>query len=178
MKKHLFTLFVLISLLAGCGSSRQESFVATGESSKTPAESAFETAVTEIFEARNLPGVAAGLWQPGRPPLLLLLGEADKEAGRPLSLADRFRIGSVTKSFTVTLILQLAEEGVISLDDPIGQYIPGIQNPDATLEQLANMTSGIFNYSEEPLYQQQIVSDFAQPWTNQQLIGFANLNDP
>ena len=122
--------------------------------------------------------MAAGLWQPGRQPFLLLLGEADKSSGRAPTAADSFRIGSVTKSFTVTLILQLAEEGALSLQDPIGDYIPNIQNPDATLEQLANMTSGIFNYTENQDFVELFVSDFARVWTNQQLIDYANEGSP
>ena len=54
------------------------------------------------------------------------------------------RIGSVTKSFVTTLLLRLAQEGGLSLDDPISRYIAGVPNGDAiTLRQLANMTSGL-----------------------------------
>src|SRR5690606_33470202 len=110
-------------------------------------EAAFQQSLELFFEANQLPAVAAGLWQPGRAPFIVLLGDADIESGRRPAVDDRFRIGSVTKSFTVTVLLQLADEGLLSLDDPIGDYLPSIHNPEATLEQLANMTSGIFNYS-------------------------------
>ncbi|WP_425312585.1 serine hydrolase [Martelella limonii] len=54
------------------------------------------------------------------------------------------RIGPVTKTFTVTALLQLVEEGKVSLDDTIDQYVDGVPNGDrATMRQLANMTSGV-----------------------------------
>jgi D-alanyl-D-alanine carboxypeptidase len=57
------------------------------------------------------------------------------------------RIGSVTKTFTGTVILQLAQEGKLSLDDTIDKYEPGIPNGDkVTLRMLANMTSGVASY--------------------------------
>ncbi len=177
MKKQLFILISLF-LSFGCGSSSFDPTPVTPGSTLTTTESAFRQAVLDTFEAQDLPAVAAGLWQPGRQPILLLLGEAGLETGRPPTSTDSFRIGSVTKSFTVTLIMQLAEEGALSLDDPIGNYIPGIQNPDATLEQLANMTSGIFNYTENQQFVELFVADFARVWTNQQLIEYANDGSP
>lgn len=57
------------------------------------------------------------------------------------------RIGSVTKTFTGTLILQLAQDGELSLNDKINEYVPGIPNgKKITLRMLANMTSGIASY--------------------------------
>lgn len=57
------------------------------------------------------------------------------------------RIGSVTKTFTGTLILLLAQEGKLALDDTIDKYYPGIPNGNKiTLRMLANMTSGVSSY--------------------------------
>jgi CubicO group peptidase (beta-lactamase class C family) len=177
MKKQFLILLALF-LTYGCGSSSFEATPVSTGSTLTQTESAFQQAVLDSFEAQELPAVAAGLWQPGRPPFLLLLGEANKENGRAPTSTDGFRVGSVTKSFTVTLILQLAEEGALSLEDPIGKYIPNIQNPNATLEQLANMTSGIFNYTENQQFVELFVEDFARVWTSQQLIQYANDGSP
>ena len=47
-------------------------------------------------------------------------------AKRPMSVADRFRIGSVTKSFVATIVLQLVNEGKLSLDDSVEQWLPGV----------------------------------------------------
>lgn len=64
-----------------------------------------------------------------------------------MSTDMHLRIGSVTKTFTGTLILQLAEDGKLELDDTIDKYYPGIPNGNTiTLRMLANMTSGIASY--------------------------------
>ena len=72
------------------------------------------------------------------------------ERKRP-SLNQLFRIGSVTKTFTGTVILQLAQRGDIDLDDAVSRYWPGVPNGDRiTIEQLMTMHSGLYNYSESP----------------------------
>ncbi|MFC6172805.1 serine hydrolase domain-containing protein [Subtercola frigoramans] len=75
-------------------------------------------------------------------------GVADPSTGAPMEVGMHTRIGSVTKTFTGTLLMQLAEDKKLSLDDTIGKYIPGIPNGDQiTLRQLASMTSGIASYT-------------------------------
>ena len=59
------------------------------------------------------------------------------------------RIGSETKTFTVTALLELVDEGKVGLDDPIGKYVDGVPNGDRiTLRELAGMRSGLFNYTD------------------------------
>ena len=65
-------------------------------------------------------------------------GLADIESGAPLSPAHRFRIGSVTKLFVATVVLQLVGEGALALDDEVGPIADGV-----TLRQLLNHTSGL-----------------------------------
>ena len=58
------------------------------------------------------------------------------------------RIGSVTKTFTVSLLLKAAADGLLSLDDTVDRYVDGVPNGDSiTLRQMANMTSGIASYT-------------------------------
>ncbi|MBE2318078.1 beta-lactamase family protein [Solirubrobacter sp. CPCC 204708] len=61
---------------------------------------------------------------------------------------DRFRVGSVTKTFVSTTILQLEAEGRLSLDDPAERYVPGVGA--IPLRALLNHTSGLNNHSEDP----------------------------
>src|SRR5690349_10652671 len=60
----------------------------------------------------------------------------------------RFRVGSVTKTFTAVVVLQLEAEGRLALDDPIERYVPGAG--PAPLRTLLNHTSGIPNHAEDP----------------------------
>jgi D-alanyl-D-alanine carboxypeptidase len=70
----------------------------------------------------------------------------------PMRVADRSRIGSVTKSFTATVVLQLAAEKKLGLGDTVERWLPGvISNGDAiSIRQLLNHTSGIYDYAGDP----------------------------
>ena len=78
---------------------------------------------------------------------MIARGLANLETREPMDVRDHIRIGSVTKSFVTTLVVELDEEGLLSLDDPISGYVAGVPGGDRiTLRQLADMTSGLRNY--------------------------------
>jgi CubicO group peptidase (beta-lactamase class C family) len=73
------------------------------------------------------------------------VGMADRDRGLPMAPTSVFEIGSVTKSFVAAAVLQLAADGALSLDDPIGRYVPGLDGPvaAASVESLLLHTSGL-----------------------------------
>ncbi|MFB6892182.1 serine hydrolase domain-containing protein [Kitasatospora sp. NPDC056327] len=81
-------------------------------------------------------------------------GVTDLDTNRPARADGYFRIGSVTKTFVATVVLQLAEEGRLRLDDSVQKLLPGtVPGGDAiTLRQLLNHTSGLFDYLEDPRF--------------------------
>lgn len=80
-------------------------------------------------------------------------GTADLRTGRPVPADAAFRIGSATKTFVATVVLQLADEGRLSLDDTVAHWLPGVvsgngnDGADITIRQLLNHTSGIYDYT-------------------------------
>lgn len=86
-------------------------------------------------------------------------GTADLGTGRPMNTTDRFRVGSVTKTFTATVVLQLAAERRLSLDAPVDRYLPGLirsggyDGRHITVRQLLQHTSGLPDYLEAPEWQ-------------------------
>jgi D-alanyl-D-alanine carboxypeptidase len=95
----------------------------------------------------HLPGAIVGVSREGREPWTIARGVANLETRRPMTVRSHVRIGSVTKAFVTTLLMELAQEGRLSLDDPISAYVAGVPSGDAiTLRQLANMTSGLSDY--------------------------------
>ncbi|MFB8237829.1 serine hydrolase domain-containing protein [Kitasatospora purpeofusca] len=81
-------------------------------------------------------------------------GVTDLESRRPARADGRFRIGSVTKTFVSTVVLQLVDEGRLRLDDPVERHLPGVV-PDGgaiTVRQLLNHTSGLHDYLDDPRY--------------------------
>jgi D-alanyl-D-alanine carboxypeptidase len=72
-------------------------------------------------------------------------------AGRGARADQRFRVGSVTKTFTATIVLQLIDEGRLHLDDPVARYLPGLV-PAArgiTIRQLLDHRSGLANFTDD-----------------------------
>ena len=78
----------------------------------------------------------------------------------------RFGIASIKKTFVATLILKLAEEGTLSLDDPISRWMPNVQfiNPATTLRHLLSHTSGIYNYTNHPAFWNMLWANAAEQW--------------
>jgi CubicO group peptidase (beta-lactamase class C family) len=77
-------------------------------------------------------------------------GLANLEANRPNSIFTQFRIGSTSKQFAAMLIMQLVNEGKLSVDDSAGKFLPGFKNGRVTIGQLLTHQSGIPNYTDNP----------------------------
>ncbi|MGW4206413.1 serine hydrolase domain-containing protein [Lentzea sp. NPDC004789] len=74
-------------------------------------------------------------------------GTAELDSTRPVPVNGRFRAGSITKTFTTTVVLQLVGEGKVELDAPVDRYFPGLVDGRITVRQLMQHTSGLFNYT-------------------------------
>lgn len=114
-------------------------------------------ATREAIEAAvkdGVPGVTAtartghGVWS-------TTAGVGNLRTDQPRSVHDRYRVGSITKTFVSTVLLQLEAEGRLSLDDKVAKWLPGTVRGNGhdgrhiTLRQLLNHTSGIFNYTAD-----------------------------
>lgn len=77
-------------------------------------------------------------------------GVADRATGRAITTDDRFRVGSVTKSFSAVVLLQLVDEGRLDLDAPVNTYLPGLL-PDGriTVRQVMSHRSGLYDYTND-----------------------------
>ena len=119
-----------------------------------PVRSQLEAIVSSAYSA-DAPGAAAIVVQNGRILYRGAQGLANLELGVPLRPESVFRIGSITKQFTAAAILLLAEEGKVSLSDPVTKYLPDYhaQGHIVTVEHLLSHTSGIANYTELPEWQ-------------------------
>ena len=110
---------------------------------------------------------------------VVVRGLADIANSIPAKTDDLYRIGSITKPFVATIMLQLVEEGVLALDDPIAEYLPAdvvrrIDNADsATIRQMLQMTSGIFNYTESDTFEDATYDDPAYAWSAAETVSFA-----
>lgn len=90
---------------------------------------------------------------------------------QPLVQNDLFYIYSITKTFTAIVVMQLVEQGKVSLSDPITKYISGTTLPDSvTLKHLLNHTSGVLSYTDLPNYLDDNKSSPSKPWNFEYVI--------
>lgn len=90
------------------------------------------------------------------------LGLANMEWNIPVTPDTKFRLGSITKQFTATLIMKLVEEGKIKLDGKITDYLPNYRKDTGdkiTIHQLLNHTSGIPSYTGMPNFFNEVSRD-------------------
>lgn len=184
MRASVIALAVTTLLLAasGCG---QESGSTQSSTSAPPASSAtaksvddalaqrLDAAIKQAMTTTGVPGAIVGIWGPDGD-YVRAFGVADKSTRAPMKTDFYSRIGSVTKTFTVTAVLQLADEGKLGLDDPVAEYVPGVPLGDRiTLRQLARMQSGLFNYSASPEFQKAMFADPRRAFTPRELLSYA-----
>ncbi|MET9320390.1 serine hydrolase domain-containing protein [Streptomyces sp. NPDC003038] len=133
-----------------------------------------DAAVRQVMREAQVPGVMVGLWTPDKGSYVRAFGVADKSTGQPMTTGLNMRIGSETKTFTVTALLELVDQGKVGLDDPIAKYVDGVPNGDEiTLRDLAGMRSGLFNYSMDEDFFEALTSDPRRPFTPQQLLSYS-----
>ncbi len=137
----------LVLLLASAAALPAEVSKSSGP---TPAEAA-ERLLAAAYPA-DAPGAAVLVRWHGREVLRKGYGMAQMDLGIPVAPEQVFEIGSVTKQFTAAIVLRLAEQGKLSLSDPVTKFLPGMTFGGATitLEQLLQHTAGVPNYTDMP----------------------------
>ncbi|GAA2619173.1 serine hydrolase domain-containing protein [Actinomadura fulvescens] len=140
---------------------------------------------------RRLEAVAERLVEDGLPGVIVLsrrggrvkhvtAGVADKATGRRMDARLRFRIASVTKTFTSTVLLQLVAERRVSLDDTVERWLPGAvtrsgnDGSKITIRRLLDHTSGLKDYTLDP----RIWTEPQREWKPQELIDIAQETPP
>jgi D-alanyl-D-alanine carboxypeptidase len=95
------------------------------------------------------------------------------------TLDTKVRIGSNTKTWTGTAIMQLVQEGKISVDDPVSKYRPDVPNGgNITVGQLLNMRSGLYNYTETLTLNEALDNDPQKVWQPEELVALGLSNPP
>lgn len=136
-------------------------------------EREIEATVKSVFERHDTPGLGVWLDSPELGERAWTEGYADHEAEEPYTADTHHRIGSVTKTFIATLVLQLVDEGELDLDDTIDQWFPELDGGDeVTVRMLGNMTSGIFNYTESIAWQSAVMQEPDRVWEPAELVEY------
>ncbi|MEP7271322.1 MAG: serine hydrolase domain-containing protein [Acidobacteriota bacterium] len=135
--------------------------------------------IAQRMKELYVPGTIVGVWAKGYEPWVAAYGVADLATGRALKLEDAVRIGSITKTFTGTVVLQLVDEGKVGLDEPVGKYLTGVPNgQNITVRQLGDMSSGLYNYSEDKTFQKNLETSPRRAWKTDELLPIAFKHPP
>ena len=168
------------ALVAGLALSAQAAPVAAADGS----------VAAPLREAGRTPGLQRALDQlveDGAPGALLYSydrghvtalqsGFADIAAGTPMVPWDRFRIGSLTKTYVSTAVLRLVAKHRVDLNDPASRYLPHLLagTPRITVRQLLNHTSGLYEFNNDPrVLAPYLKGDLGHVWTPRRLVRVA-----
>lgn len=107
-----------------------------------------DAVIARAYDSKG-PGVVVLVTQDGTPIYQGVRGLSDVERGLAMSADTLFRYASITKQFTAALVMKLVEEGRLSLDDRLSEFLPDYPAPgrDVTVRQLLTHSSGIANYT-------------------------------
>jgi D-alanyl-D-alanine carboxypeptidase len=140
----------------------------------SPRQAALTTAIKRVQRQLSIPGAIVGVWQRGSAPYVKAFGIRDTATGRPMRTNLHMRIGSETKTFTGTAVLQLVDRGRVGLDDPIGKYLGGVpQGNEITIRELGEMRSGLPSYTENKDFLLAAAADPLRRWTPRQLLAYS-----
>jgi D-alanyl-D-alanine carboxypeptidase len=128
-----------------------------------------------IYQGYEIPGITVGIWTTEQGKWVQAFGNANLEPIEVMTVDKGFRIGSVTKTFTATVILQMVDRGQIDLDETINNIgFNDVHNSDMiTVKQLLNMTSGLPDYIYDEEFIDAFLNNPTNVWTPQELINMA-----
>jgi D-alanyl-D-alanine carboxypeptidase len=165
----------LIAFTAACGDTSKPA-AKTGLAAN---EQARIQRALDRLTATEAPG-AIVLVRDSNRTLRLTSGYGNLDKKTPIRATDRFRIGSVTKTFVATVVLQLVGEGKLGLDDTVGGWLPGLvpNGKNVTVRELLNHTSGLFDVASDQGFIARVLWKRTEAWTPRKLVRIATTHKP
>ncbi len=160
------------------------SLVACTSTQQRPAgEPAYATSlrpqIKQLMADMLVPGAVVAVRTPDRGNWTEAFGVRERGGKDSVTVDDYARIGSCTKTWTGQVILQLVEEGKIALSDPVSKYRKDVPNGDnITIEQLLDMRSGLYNYSETLPLNKALDDTPTRVWQPDELLALAYQEKP
>jgi D-alanyl-D-alanine carboxypeptidase len=136
-------------------------------------QAALQSAIAETAKDLLIPGAVVLLRTP-QGEFAIDYGTTQLGANTPPSADTHFRIASNTKTMTSAIIMQLAQEGKLSLGDSVSKYVSGVPNGgNITIAELLEMRSGLYNYTSAPEFSADLDRDPTKVWTPDELLAIA-----
>ncbi|MGH9746897.1 MAG: serine hydrolase domain-containing protein [Candidatus Acidiferrales bacterium] len=135
--------FILILCMAGAPLAHSQSAPALSPETRTKIDRAAE----DVLRTTGVPSASVAIVKDGQIAYLQAYGDAHVDPRTPARPAMRYSIGSISKQFTATAILLLADQGKLTLDDPVGKYLPTLTRAnEVTIREILSHTSGYQDY--------------------------------
>jgi D-alanyl-D-alanine carboxypeptidase len=142
-----------------------------------PNSTTFQTLQQSLRRActnQGIVGASAAAFLPHEGLWLGTFGTSD--GVKPIRPQTPFEVGSVTKTFVAATILRLAEEGRLSLEDTVGQWLPGLDSaqisPDITIRQLLSHRAGLYNFGDDLDFRQALFSNWSRRWQPEEVLKY------
>ncbi len=166
MRRWMRPAALALALLAGAGTTGITAAPARpAESAPHPAATLDPDLAAQVDELARaaltdgVTGAVVGISDPVRGSYLQAYGTADT-AGTPMTTDVHYRIASVTKTLTAQAVLRLADQGRLSLDDPLEGYVPDIPHGDEiTVRDLLGMRGGVYDFVADEQFMARYVAD-------------------
>jgi len=169
--KYIFTLTILILgiFLTSCSDNNS-----SGPNSNSDVPN-LQAVLDDGLNQLSLVGVSAAIMDRNGNVWRGVSGYSDPASKTAIKENMILGIGSTTKPFTAAIVLQLVEEGMLSLEDSVGKWLqlshPNIDN-SATVRQLLNMSSGIYDFTEEDAYDDAVEANLSRIWSLEDIFPF------
>jgi D-alanyl-D-alanine carboxypeptidase len=151
LNAHSFRLTVVGAFLAAVLAALTLGAPAQAKSLSKADREFVDSTVEGAMQEEHQPGISISISGP-KGDYTKTYGVRDLESGAPLRRGEHFRIGSITKTFTATAILQEVEKGNLKLSDTLDKWIAGIPNGNLiTVRDLLSMQSGVYEYAADPV---------------------------
>jgi len=136
-------------------------------------QAALQTMVDTTAKELLIPGAVVLLRTP-QGEFTVTYGTTLLGATSPPRADTHFRIASNTKTMTAAVIVLLAQEGKLSLDDPVSKYVPGVPDGDKiTITELLKMRSGLYSYDDDPEFWAILDRDPTKVWSPAEVLAIA-----
>ncbi len=171
-KTYIAVSLILLGLVAGCRKDE------TTNSPNQPLIDQMKAVTDSIVKNTHVPGIVALVVDHKRGiDWIYTAGYSDIPNKLPMDGSYTFRIGSNTKTLTGTVLLQLVDERKLALNDKLSRFYPGYPKADSiTIAMLCNMTSGIYNFTDDTNWRNTLFVNPTKVWTPQKSvdIGFSH----
>ena len=160
-------------LLSACSGSSPVQSAPTREAAK------LQPLLLARMQQLRIPGAIVYVDDPGQGSWTTALGMGNLATRELMQVNNYMRVGSISKTFTATVILQLVDQHKLGLDDTVSKYQPQVPNgAHITIRELLNMSSGLYTYDDDEGYVQTSLAEPYKVWQPQELLAIAFKHPP